>query len=163
MSKPRFTIKGWHVLAAILVFFGIDFAVNGYFAYAATKTFPGESFHQPYAQGIHYNDELKLRAAQRALGWAVRYNAYRTDDGALTVVVKIVDRNAAPLDGLEVGGILRRRGDADADRKIVLAGQGGGIYRVRLEDVPVGRWFLDGKARDGAGHAFAFKSATWLR
>ncbi len=163
MSKPRFTIKGWHVLAAIITFFGIDFAVNGYFAYAATKTFPGESFHQPYAQGIHYNDELALRAAQKKLGWRVRYNAYRTGDGALAVVVKVVDKNAVPLDGLDVAGILRRRGDADADRKIAFAGQGQGLYRARLHNAPKGRWILEGKAIDAAGHAFEFKSAPWMR
>ena len=163
MSQRSFKLKGWHVLAAIVLFFGIDFAVNGYFVFAATSTFPGEAVRHSYTQGIHYNDELAVREVQGKLGWHVRYNALREDDGALAVVVEVTDKAAQPLSGLHLAGILRRRGDGIGDRKLAFEPERPGVYRARLTGAPEGRWFLEGKAMDNAGHAFEFRSGAWVR
>ncbi len=163
MSKKTFIIKGWHVLAGIVGFFAVIIAVNMVFIVAATRTFPGMSVHSPYTQGIHYNDELAIRAAQKKLGWQVHYNATRDAKGRLVVIVKIMDKDGRPLSDMTVTGLLRRRGDSDVDRPLEFAAEDPGLYRARLDNAKPGRWFLFGKAQDAHGHAFEFRSEAWQR
>ena len=58
-------LKGWHVLAGFLVFFGVDIAVNTVFMVSAYRTFPGEISMTPYEDGIAFNASLRQRRASR--------------------------------------------------------------------------------------------------
>ncbi|MEL7028643.1 MAG: FixH family protein, partial [Pseudomonadota bacterium] len=104
----RFQLKGWHVLAALLSFFGTVFAVNAVFVTQAVRTFPGEQVEKSYLQGLEYNKVLEERAAQTALGWTASLDRAEIADGGLRLAVRVTDANGAPVPGLQVNGVLRR-------------------------------------------------------
>ena len=54
-TRPAFTLKGWHVLVGMLLFFGADIAVNTVFMMDAYRTYPGEGSQTPYEDGLAYN------------------------------------------------------------------------------------------------------------
>ena len=76
-----FEIKGWHVLLALLGFFGAVSAVDVGMAVQAYRTFPGEVSASPYEDGLQFNRTLAERAEARALGWkaSVRDTRRRAD------------------------------------------------------------------------------------
>lgn len=61
-------IKGWHVLTAFVLGFGIIISVNLTLAYSAVKTFPGLEVKSSYVASQSFD---KDRASQLALGWEV--------------------------------------------------------------------------------------------
>jgi len=61
-----FTLKGWHVLAIFVAFYGVMVAVNTIFIIDAYRTFPGEVSDRPYEDGVAYNQSLRQQAAQAA-------------------------------------------------------------------------------------------------
>ena len=69
MNATHFQVRGWHVLTALLAFFGAIIAVNIAFAVIAVRSFPGEDVRRSYVQGLQYNDTLAERRVQQALGW----------------------------------------------------------------------------------------------
>lgn len=157
-----FEVKGWHVLAALVAFFLVVFAVNAVFVTAALDTFPGEEVHKPYFQGLHYNDELKARAAQAKLGWSasiVRADL-KAEGGAEVGIVEITfaDRNGAPIDGLDITGRIFRPADDDADQDLSYSLVGAGRYRTEIAAAAPGVWILQGLAKDSEIHAFEFQT-----
>jgi len=63
-------LRGRHVLFAFLGFFGVIFAVNGVFLYAALSTHTGVVANEPYRKGLNYNQRIAAFQAQEQLGWA---------------------------------------------------------------------------------------------
>ncbi|MEY1554831.1 FixH family protein [Yoonia sp. R2331] len=61
-------IKGWHVLAAFVLAFGVIISVNLTLAFNAVKTFPGLEVRNSYVSSQSFEAD---RAAQLALGWDV--------------------------------------------------------------------------------------------
>ena len=84
-------IKGWHVLAAFVLAFGVIIAVNLTLAFNAVRTFPGLEVKNSYvaSQGFDRN-----RAAQLALGWEV---SAQLEGGALALFVIENGRPIAPV------------------------------------------------------------------
>ncbi len=148
-STPRpasFVIKGWHVLAAFIVFFGVDIAVNAIFMVSAFRTFPGETSMTPYEDGVAYNATLRQKRAQAALGWRVAAGP----DGADAVRVDVSDRTGAPLEGLKVTVHLERPATEAGQRSFDLREVQPGVYKVRT-GVLSGAWDLDVTARNDRG------------
>jgi nitrogen fixation protein FixH len=145
--RPRFVVRGWHVLAAFVVFFGVDIAVNAYFMAAAYGTYPGETSVTPYEDGIAYNAALQQRRAQAALGW--RLAADLDSSGRLRV--EAWDRAGAPLPGLGVAVHLERPATEAGQRDVILREAAPGTY---LGETPPARgaWDLSVTVRDAAGH-----------
>ena len=131
-TTEGFRIKGWHVLAAVVGFFGVVIAADAAFLVMAYKTFPGEVSTTPYEDGLAYNRAAEERRAQAALGWSA--TAETTLGG---VTVQITDRNGEPVAGLPLQGRLRRP-----------ATEAGGITLKFAEAAP-GRYVAD--ARPGSG------------
>ena len=67
-NTDGFRIRGWHVLVAMVLFFGVITAVNAVFISAALRTYPGEVSVTPYEDGLAYNAKLARQAAQAKLG-----------------------------------------------------------------------------------------------
>jgi nitrogen fixation protein FixH len=132
-------LKGWHVLAMMLAFFGITIAVNVVFTFYAIDTFSGEDVSKPYARGLAYNDTLTARNAQEALGWTATIEAVR-ENGAVAINARIVDRDGHTKDALTVEARLRRPTDANLDRTIALEPAGDGNYRAAATGVAAGAW-----------------------
>ena len=62
-------LRGHHVLAGFVLFFGIVFGVNACMIYGALSTFDGIETEGAYQKGRAYNHLLERMEAQRALGW----------------------------------------------------------------------------------------------
>jgi nitrogen fixation protein FixH len=145
-----FELKGGHVLALLLAFFGITIAVNAAFTAYAISTFSGEDVTKPYLRGLEYNRTLAERSAQTGLGWKAEIAVSRDGADAL-IVVRIADRNGQPLSSLAVEATLRRPTNAALDKTLALDPIGGGEYRAVARDIIAGQWDVIARAKgDGA-------------
>jgi nitrogen fixation protein FixH len=141
-------LKGWHVLAGLLGFFGITLAVNIALTVYAIDTFSGEDVPKPYLRGLEYNRTLESRAAQAALGWTATVDATR--EGAATAIrAKISAHDGSAKSALAVEATLRRPTDATLDRTIELAAIGGGEYRAATDGLAPGAWDIIVRAKEG--------------
>ena len=100
--KAETGLKGAHVLAALLAFFGIVFAVNGVLVFEALKTHSGVVAQEPYRKGLAYNDRIAADGLQSALGWKADVGFGSAGQVALTML----DRDDKPLSGLLIAGAL---------------------------------------------------------
>ena len=137
-KRAPFVIKGWHVLAAFVVFFGVDIAVNTVFMVSAYKTFPGETTLTPYEDGLAYNAALKQRRAQADLGWRLTAGVAPADQ----LRVEVVDRGGAPVGGLTVTGKLQRPATETGEHTLPLKEVSPGVYAAREQGL-TGAWDLE--------------------
>jgi nitrogen fixation protein FixH len=159
MSAAR-AVRGWHVLTAILGFFGVVIAVNAAFIVLAVQSFPGEDVRRSYLQGLHYNDTLAERRAQAALGWRADARLIEGSGGAAIEIV-LRDHDDAPVEGAALEASLQWPTAARRDRALAFEAAGGGRYVARVEDLVPGRWRLRGRAERADG-ALDFESElTW--
>lgn len=159
-AAPTFRIRGWHVLAMMLAFFGAVIAVNVVFAVVAVRSFPGEDVRRSYLQGVHYNDTLAQRREQAALGWQATAGFLPSADGAVLEVV-LRDRAGAPIDGAIITGEVQRPTTDAADRAIMFEAAGGGRYVAPLGDLGAGRWRLRAHAERDTGSLDFEAELTW--
>jgi nitrogen fixation protein FixH len=145
---PR-PITGRHVLIALLVFFGVIFAVNGVFLYISLRTHPGVSTEDAYRKGLQFNRELEERDRQEALGWAAEV-AHR--DGVATV--RLTGAGGAALTGVSVVLEARRPASDAEDRTLAVAETAPGVFRATGPALAPGRWVLHCRLSDAAGHSF---------
>lgn len=140
-DEPGFRIKGWHVLAGMVGFFGVIITVNIVFITVALDTFPGEDTRRSYVQGLAYNEVLEERAAQAALGWSASANL--TAD---RVLVEVRDADGAPVRSLRLTGTLRHPANMQLDRDLAFTEVRSGVYAAGVADLPEGRWELSAEA-----------------
>lgn len=160
-TTPAFRIRGWHVLASLVLFFAAIIAINVAFAVAAVQTFPGEDERRSYTQGLHYNDVLAERHAQAEMGWRARGAFASTADGA-QLVINLIDRAGRPIEGATLNGVLRWPPSESGDRALTFEPQGHGRYVARIGTLNAGRWDLRARAEDHAGRALDFEAElTW--
>ncbi len=150
----KIELKGGHVLAVMLAFFGITIAVNAVFAVYAVSTFSGEDVSKPYMRGLEYNKTLAAREAQGNLGWSAEIDAARGDGSSIVVTVKISASGGIPKAGLTVRATLRRPTDASLDRTIALEAVEAGTYRSVLKDISPGQWDVIAFAESSEGAVF---------
>lgn len=156
-AHPKFVVCGWHVMASLLAFFGLVIAVNAAFIATAIKTFPGEDVQRSYLQGLNYNATLRERAAQARLGWMASAALIHVQGGA-ALDVELKDRFGAPIDGLNLNGVLRWPTDSRKDRALKFEALRNGLYRAMLPDLAEGGWRLRARADDAAGGALDFEA-----
>ena len=140
-------ISGRHVLAALAIFFGVMFAVNGLLVYYAVDTFSGGDRPDPYRSGLRYNETITDSARQAALGWQTEV-AYDDAQGRLTL--RFVDKSENPIVHLDLRGILGRPATNRADQEIVFRHIANGVYATDVQ-LASGGWVLAAIARDSAG------------
>ncbi len=134
-----FEIRGRHVLAILLGFFGVTIAVNAAFVTFALETFTGEDVPRPYLQGLAYNETLSAHSAQSRLGWHATI-AVERDASGTAVDVALEDREGGPQNGLAVSVVLRRPTNAALDRSVALTASGSGRYSAKVMDLVSGQW-----------------------
>lgn len=155
-------LTGRRVLAYLLGFFGLIFAVNGVFVYFALTSFNGVHTENAYLKGLNYNATIEAAERQAALGWQMQTVLTPTDSGGvLTVTMRTAD--GEPVDGLGIDGVFWRPTQDGIDRPVVLQQVGAGRYDARV-DLPVrGQWEvrLVAKSRDGVIYRGAER--LWLK
>src|SRR6478609_9076666 len=127
-TDSGFRLKGWHVLASLLAFFGVVFAVNFTMMGLAISTFSGLERASPYQDGLHYNSEIEAARLQDAQGWKVDARLLRDADGVARMTVDARDADGAALPGLEGTVVLERPADRREDVRGTLAATAPGRY-----------------------------------
>jgi len=140
-------IEGRHVLAALAVFFGVMFAVNGLLVYYAVDTFSGGDRPDPYRSGLRYNERIGESARQAARGWQTEM-AYDDAQGRLTL--RFADQADAAIVDLDLRGVLGRPATDREDQEIVFDHVADGVYAADVR-LPSGSWVLTAIARKGEG------------
>lgn len=124
-ARAPFTIKGWHVGAAVTAFFGLVIAVDAAFMMLAYRSHPGQVAARPYEAGLIYNAELERLRAQEGLGWRAGAEARA---GGLDVLLR--DRDGRPLTGLRVTAALQRPATERGRTELSLNERAPGVYVV---------------------------------
>jgi nitrogen fixation protein FixH len=147
-------IEGRHVLWGLCGFFGVIFAVNAIFVYAAEKTFSGGDTSDPYRKGLNYNATLRASERQAERGWQTDI-AYDAKTGRLAL--NFVDKSALPITGLGVNATLSRAATDQEDRRVVMVETSPGVYAATVNLAP-GLWVLSAAShKAGAGHGTAYR------
>lgn len=134
-------LTGRRVLAGFVGFFGIVFAVNGFFIYKALSTFDGVEVEGAYQKGRAYNHLLERMDEQRRLGWTAAIAADPAPVGTrLTVTFARAD--GAALGGLEVEGTFWRPVAAGEDQRLPLAETAPGVYETVFDLAHDGNWLV---------------------
>lgn len=147
-TDQGFRVRGWHVLVAMIAFFGIITAVNAVMITLAIQSFPGQVSVTPYEDGVAYNKKLAQMAAQESLGWRA---AAGVEDGQ--VVVRLKDRLNGPVEGARLTGRLERPATEAGRLTPAFKEIEPGVYAARPGRLD-GAWDLTFTAIDGSGRRF---------
>lgn len=162
-ARPEFRLRGWHVLLAVIAFFGAITAVNAVMITLALKSFPGEEQKKSYLQGLNYNDVLEARANEAALGWrAEMVDGDALPAGETRIRVRLVDSGGVPLRGLVLGGVIGRPATDRADRPVTFEEYRDGIYVADITGLEEGNWDLDVVAQGSTGRQLTLEKRLWL-
>ena len=149
MTATGFTLKGRHVLAMLLFFFGTVFAVNFYMAHVAIQTFSGLEADKPYQDGLKYNDVIAAARAQAQRQWKVDATLVPQKEGVVLSVTQH-DGSGVVTPGLKIQATFMHPADRRRDVMIELKAAGDGLYRASAP-ISAGRWDLQIDAlKDGA-------------
>lgn len=142
-------LTGKHVLAMLVVFFGIIITVSIVFTTLAVKSFRGEDIKQSYRQGIEYNETLAERAVQSDLGWRAAINVTGTIDDR-RLIVKVTGPDDRGLTDLIITGRLRHPADQTLDRPLAFTVGADGLARADLSGL-YGQWSVQAQATNADG------------
>lgn len=131
-KERRFT--GYHMLAAMIAFFGVVVGVNFWLAYEAETTWTGLMARNGYAPSQHFNTELAEARAQKERGWR---STLGYAGGKLEFT--LVDKMGDPVVLENVTAELGRPAYDGQDRKVTLIHRGHGVYSTSTE-LPHGAW-----------------------
>jgi nitrogen fixation protein FixH len=156
-ARSGFRLGGWHVLAIVVGFFAIVFAVDAAFVVSAYRTFPGQVSSTPYEDGVAYNRKLAQMAAQARLGWT----PVASVDRAGAVRVEVRDAAGAPVRGLSLAGRLERPATEAGRVTLAFRESDAGVY-VAVPGRLTGAWDLTVELTDKARNGFeAERRLTW--
>lgn len=165
MTSQRATTRpftGYHVLAALVAFFLVIFAVNGVMIYKAETTFGGLDTQDAYRKGLTYNDRIAAAEEQARLGWQDR-----TDFIAETrsIRVALTDRAGEAVPGLNVSAKLQRPTTSQFDHEISLSPTGANTYEASVADLEPGWWTVNIRAQRGSeGEAlYEARRRLWIK
>jgi nitrogen fixation protein FixH len=156
-----YIVKGWHVLALVLGFFGVTIAVNVAFVTLAIGTFSGTVSEEPYVQGLHFNEQLAARATQAERGWTAAFDVIRNADETTQIVLVVRDAGGSPVRGLAVEGVIGRPATQADDRALDFVGAGE-VYVATVDDLGDGAWRLSARTTFLDGAPFEASTRLWL-
>jgi nitrogen fixation protein FixH len=160
-TQTTVRLEGRHVLWTLIGFFGVVFAVNGYFMFAALSTYSGVVASEPYRKGLAYNDRIAADERQTARGWRDTLDVTRT--GRIALIVK--DQGGAMVHGLKITATLARPSTARHDYTAELDEAGGGHYTADVARLEDGAWIATIEAREPGSSEPVFRSRRrlWLK
>lgn len=144
-AKQR-ELRGGHVLAILVTFFAVVFAVNFLLAWLANSTWSGLVVENGYVASQSFDKDLAKAKAQEALGWKVDFG-YTRDRITLT----FADAKGAKIDTLNLTGSLQRTVTDKEDQKLAFAWMGSGVYSAPAR-LAQGLWEVE---VDGKGDGVA--------
>ena len=140
LRMEKFT--GWHMLALMVLFFGVVISVNLTLAWYANSSWTGLVVKNSYVASQHFNEDQVERRRQIALGWQ---SEIEYDGGVLAV--RLSDADGKPLALERVEAVVGRPAFEADDRTVVLLPAGGGVYRGETQ-LAAGIWQADLKVAE---------------
>lgn len=175
--RGSFRLRGVHVLAGVLAFFGVVIAANAVMVTLALRTFSGLEAERAYSRGNAFNDVLAARRAQAARGWTAELGQSFTPtrwttrrgktlaaEGAARITLAIRDAQGKPVSGLLLSGRLARPATSAGDIALVFAPEPGapGLYAAEVATLPSGHWILTARAPFPDGAPFETQTRLWM-
>jgi nitrogen fixation protein FixH len=153
-------LTGRHVVYVLFTFFGVVFAVNGYFLYAALSTHTGIVAVEPYRKGLAYNVRIAADERQRQLGWLTDVNA--SAGGKISLSMR--DHAGLPVVGQQVTAALGRPSTDRFDRKLDLRETEPGLYTAEWAALQPGSWLAQIEVRSARGDdpIYRLRRHLWL-
>lgn len=154
-------LKGSHVLATFLAFFGVIFLVNGSLIYKAIGTNAGLVANEPYRKGLHYNERIAAAERQERLHWSDGVALARSGD----LEIAIADRDGKPVTGLALTAVVGRPATNREDKPLQLKEAAPGTYVAVAGELAAGAWLLSFEAfEDAAGEpVYRARRRLWLK
>jgi len=143
-SQSGFRVTGRFVLIAMILFFGVIFAMNAVFVTFAVRTFPGLATDEPFRRGLarNFNAERAELAEQAVRGWSATVLAAPRANTDGRVVIEMREADGAALDVLSMEGSLTRAVEAASDQALAFTAQGDGRYVADVSALAPGEWVL---------------------
>ncbi|MGE0055089.1 MAG: FixH family protein [Hyphomicrobium sp.] len=164
MSDTTFVITGRHVLFGLIGFFGVIFAVNGYFIDMALKTNSGVVSNEPYRKGLKYNERIEASERQAQLGWRDQIKMAPSGD---RLSIDIRDKDGKAVSGLTITATVGRPASEVEDVTVTLAQTPEGAYEASLPHRAAGTYIASIEAVDSAnadkGILYRAKERLWLK
>lgn len=161
-ARPTRGLSGWHVLAAMVSFFGIIIVADATMIYKAVSTFGGVDNADAYRDGLAYNTRIAREARQAALGWTETVELSR-DPARLRISLK--DAAGGVPSGLRVEARLGRPATNAADAIVRLAEATAGVFEAPLAQAPgAGAWIVTVRAfkGDASEPVFEVRRRLWV-
>lgn len=155
-------LRGWHVLAMILAFFGVIIGVNATMATLALSTFGGVETDSSYRTGQVFRRTQEAARAQDDLGWRVDVSVRRDADGRALIAASAAGPDGAPLGGLIGVARLSRPTDHKLDRLATLRPVAPGRYEGIADSVAPGQWDLVLSLDGGSARRFQSRNRLTL-
>lgn len=149
-AESEFRITGWHVLFALIAFFGVVGVVNFYFIRVALQTHSGDLGPHTYSDGLKYNEHVAAAARQAELGWQ---DAIAVSADGKTVTVTLTDSAGNGLSGLSAKLLVTRPATDREDVTLALADAGSGHYTGTLPRGAYGNYVASLDVADPKGGA----------
>lgn len=138
-SEKQFT--GKHMLASIVGFFAVIFAVNFTMAYLANSTWSGLVAANGYVASQSFDKDLARQRQQEALGWKVALS-----HDAERIRITFMDAAMNKIDGLAITGKLERPVTDRQDQLLTFTSIGSGVYSAPASLSP-GVWEVEIEAK----------------
>jgi nitrogen fixation protein FixH len=153
-------LTGKRVLFILIGFFGVVFAVNAYFMFAAISTHTGVVSNEPYRKGLTYNRRIAEDERQSNLAW----RAVLDPVGKGTLRLGLTDAAGAPVRNLSVNAVLSRPATADGETQVTFTETTPGSYEVDIAGLERGAWVVSVAASRPRETEIAFRlrKRLWL-
>ena len=154
-------LTGRQVLLGFLAFFGVIFAVNGFFLYAALSTHSGVVSVEPYRKGLAYNDRIAADQRQADIGWTAVLQVSENGHTELS----LTDRSKIAVQGRIVTASFDRPATPQLAKTVTLVEAAPGRYSSTSAVLAPGNWVANVEVRDAAGQepAFRMRKRLWLK
>lgn len=161
-SGAGWQLTGRQVLLGFCAFFGIVFAVNGYFLFSALATHTGVVSVEPYRKGLAYNERIAASDRQAARGWTDEITV--ASDGGVAVRVK--DATGKAVSGLKLVGTIGRPSTSRGEIGLAFREQSEGLYVASAgAKRDGGAWLVAIEAHEGLADAepeYRARRRLWL-
>lgn len=157
-------ITGWHVLFAMLAFFGTVIGVNIVFIVTAIGTNTGVVAVEPYRKGLHYNERIAFEARQAELGWRHTLE-FGADASAINLILTAKD--GAPISGASISGFVGRPSTNSEDRTLAFSEVAPGRYTAAIKQLQPGGYIasieIARSAAEDQSPVYRAKERLWVK
>lgn len=136
---------GWHMLAVLVMFFGVIVSVNLTLAWKANSSWTGLVVKNSYVASQNFNEQTAERRRQQAMGWkaGIGYETGR-------VTITLADAEGTAIKAASLTAMIGRPAFEAQDRTVVFNKTGSGVYAAETE-LGTGIWQADIDAVDAEG------------